>query len=322
MVEAALRSGARNTASWALECGRPLMAVPGSIHSRLDRPAPDDQERPGGAGHQRGRGMELISEAGEATLPLSHGPQTDDRRAEPSSSWRSTRRYRLGAARRSATSPWPPEVSVPSCLAALSTLAGRVWSREMPVAGWPRSAGPVDDRHLLSQSISQSFHLSGFSYVTSRWCVAFLPPWCFPCYSEREPSLPIRPPTVGPSRRALTRPPRHEPASGGSRLDLGRGWVRSGLLRLAGHGGPAGLVGDPSRGQPTSRRPVPARWTRPVPTVGRAPTSSVDPGKGVYRLAGPDSDYACVRRSGCPAQPGSAHHVLGVPRAPGSLHVD
>ncbi|GAA1822992.1 DNA-processing protein DprA [Microlunatus capsulatus] len=34
VVEAALRSGARNTAGWALECGRPLMAVPGPVHSR------------------------------------------------------------------------------------------------------------------------------------------------------------------------------------------------------------------------------------------------------------------------------------------------
>ena len=34
VVEAALRSGARNTASWATECGRPLMAVPGSVYSR------------------------------------------------------------------------------------------------------------------------------------------------------------------------------------------------------------------------------------------------------------------------------------------------
>jgi DNA processing protein len=31
LVEAALRSGARNTASWAFGCGRPLMAVPGSV---------------------------------------------------------------------------------------------------------------------------------------------------------------------------------------------------------------------------------------------------------------------------------------------------
>ncbi|MFV0451677.1 MAG: DNA-processing protein DprA, partial [Propioniciclava sp.] len=33
LVEAAARSGARNTASWASACGRPLMAVPGSVHS-------------------------------------------------------------------------------------------------------------------------------------------------------------------------------------------------------------------------------------------------------------------------------------------------
>ena len=34
VVEAALRSGARNTAGWALQCQRPLMAVPGPVHSR------------------------------------------------------------------------------------------------------------------------------------------------------------------------------------------------------------------------------------------------------------------------------------------------
>jgi DNA processing protein len=34
VVEAAMRSGARNTAGWALECQRPLMAVPGPVHSR------------------------------------------------------------------------------------------------------------------------------------------------------------------------------------------------------------------------------------------------------------------------------------------------
>lgn len=35
VVEAALRSGARNTATWTLECGRQLMAVPGPVHSAL-----------------------------------------------------------------------------------------------------------------------------------------------------------------------------------------------------------------------------------------------------------------------------------------------
>lgn len=34
VVEAALRSGARNTAGWTLECQRPLMAVPGPVQSR------------------------------------------------------------------------------------------------------------------------------------------------------------------------------------------------------------------------------------------------------------------------------------------------
>ncbi|MVA77094.1 DNA-protecting protein DprA [Auraticoccus sp. F435] len=33
VVEATARSGARNTASWALRCGRVLAAVPGSVHS-------------------------------------------------------------------------------------------------------------------------------------------------------------------------------------------------------------------------------------------------------------------------------------------------
>lgn len=33
VVEAAMRSGARNTTSWAIELSRPVMAVPGSVHS-------------------------------------------------------------------------------------------------------------------------------------------------------------------------------------------------------------------------------------------------------------------------------------------------
>lgn len=35
LVEAALRSGARNTVTWANACGRPVMAVPGPVHSAL-----------------------------------------------------------------------------------------------------------------------------------------------------------------------------------------------------------------------------------------------------------------------------------------------
>ncbi len=35
VVEAAYRSGARNTATWAVDCGRQLMAVPGPVYSAL-----------------------------------------------------------------------------------------------------------------------------------------------------------------------------------------------------------------------------------------------------------------------------------------------
>ncbi len=35
LVEAAARSGARNTVSWAIECGRPVMAVPGPVTSTM-----------------------------------------------------------------------------------------------------------------------------------------------------------------------------------------------------------------------------------------------------------------------------------------------
>ena len=56
VVEAALRSGARNTASWALECQRPLMAVPGPVSSAaVGGAAPDDPQRPGQPGHRRRR---------------------------------------------------------------------------------------------------------------------------------------------------------------------------------------------------------------------------------------------------------------------------
>lgn len=37
LVEAALRSGARNTLNWAAACGRPTMAVPGSVESALSQ---------------------------------------------------------------------------------------------------------------------------------------------------------------------------------------------------------------------------------------------------------------------------------------------
>jgi DNA processing protein len=74
VVEAALRSGARNTAGWALGCGRPLMAVPGSVYSRAST-ATHLMIRNGQAVLVTSAAdvMELISDMGQAMLPLAHG---------------------------------------------------------------------------------------------------------------------------------------------------------------------------------------------------------------------------------------------------------
>lgn len=81
VVEAALRSGARNTASWALGCGRMLMAVPGSVESAMSA-APHLMIRNGQAVlvGNAAEVLELVSESGQQTLPIPHGPsrETDD----------------------------------------------------------------------------------------------------------------------------------------------------------------------------------------------------------------------------------------------------
>lgn len=75
VVEAALRSGARNTASWALGCGRVLMAVPGSVESSMSA-APHLMIRNGQAVlvSNAAEVLELVSESGQQTLPVQHGP--------------------------------------------------------------------------------------------------------------------------------------------------------------------------------------------------------------------------------------------------------
>ena len=82
VVEAALRSGARNTAGWAVRVGRPLMAVPGPVYSRAST-GPHLMIRNGQAVLVTGAAevLELISGSGPvATLPLAQGPSraTDD----------------------------------------------------------------------------------------------------------------------------------------------------------------------------------------------------------------------------------------------------
>lgn len=75
VVEAAMRSGARNTAGWALECQRPLMAVPGPVYS-LASTAPHLMIRNGQAilVTSAAEVMELVSEAGQCLVPLVQGP--------------------------------------------------------------------------------------------------------------------------------------------------------------------------------------------------------------------------------------------------------
>jgi DNA processing protein len=135
VVEAALRSGARNTAGWALECGRPLMAVPGPVHSRAST-APHLMIRSGQAVlvTSAAEVLELISPSGQHTLPLIHGPQ----RATDTLTEFQLAVYEAVPARRRASVgdiALAAGVSVPACLGALSALeaAGMVEGDER---GW------------------------------------------------------------------------------------------------------------------------------------------------------------------------------------------
>lgn len=69
VVEAAVRSGARNTAGWATQCGRPLMAVPGSVHSAMSE-APHQMIRDQEAVlvSSAAEVLELVSPVGQFTL--------------------------------------------------------------------------------------------------------------------------------------------------------------------------------------------------------------------------------------------------------------
>ena len=75
VVEAALRSGARNTAGWALECQRPLMAVPGPVFSQAST-APHLMIRNGQATLVTSAAdvLEMISEMGSHTVSIGQGP--------------------------------------------------------------------------------------------------------------------------------------------------------------------------------------------------------------------------------------------------------
>jgi DNA processing protein len=140
VVEAALRSGARNTAGWALACGRPLMAVPGPVHSRASQ-APHLMIRSGQAVlvTSAAEVLELISDMGQAMLPMAHG-QT---RATDALSETELAVFEAIPARRLASVSdiaLVAGVNVPTCLGALTALesAGLVEGDER---GWLVAVG-------------------------------------------------------------------------------------------------------------------------------------------------------------------------------------
>ena len=122
VVEAALRSGARNTAGWAAALSRPLMAVPGPVHSAASV-GPHLMVRSGQAVlvTRAAEVLELVSAAGEHLLPHEQGPL---RRADALDVVQlrvfealSAHRWRTPGEVASAA-----DVRIPTCLAALSEL--------------------------------------------------------------------------------------------------------------------------------------------------------------------------------------------------------
>jgi DNA processing protein len=122
VVEAALRSGARNTAGWAVACGRPLMAVPGPVYSRAST-GPHLMIRNGQAVLVTGADevLELITGLGEALLPLEQGPSraTDELTETQLAVFEAVPARRRDSVGNVALAAG---VSIPTCLAALSAL--------------------------------------------------------------------------------------------------------------------------------------------------------------------------------------------------------
>jgi DNA processing protein len=135
VVEAALRSGARNTASWALACSRPLMAVPGSVHSSLSA-APHLLIRNGQAMlvTSAAEVLEMISPAGQHTVSAASG----EARQVDSFDERRMAVFEAVPARRYASAGdicLLAGVSMPVCLAELAELERLGWLQGSP-DGW------------------------------------------------------------------------------------------------------------------------------------------------------------------------------------------
>lgn len=135
VVEAALRSGARNTATWALECNRHLMAVPGPVHSTMSA-APHLMIRDGLASlvSDAADVLDLVSAVGEHTLT----PQSGETRPTDQLAPGRLAVFEAVPARRAAAAgdiALAAGVSLPACLADLAALesAGLVEADER---GW------------------------------------------------------------------------------------------------------------------------------------------------------------------------------------------
>jgi len=135
VVEAAVRSGARNTATWALECNRVLMAVPGPVHSTMSA-APHSMIRDGQATLVTSAAdvLEMVSPVGDHLRPAASGPVRQTDGLDPG---RLAVLEAVPARRRSPAGDIAlvAGVSLPSCLADLAALelAGLV---EADVTGW------------------------------------------------------------------------------------------------------------------------------------------------------------------------------------------
>ena len=123
VVEAAIRSGARNTANWAGLCNRQLMAVPGSIHSALSV-TPHLLIREGQAAMitNSKEAREMLAAMGEQLAPVPSGPTrvTDGLDEVRLAVFEAVPRRRYKTAGEIALAA---DVSMPRCLAELGALA-------------------------------------------------------------------------------------------------------------------------------------------------------------------------------------------------------
>jgi DNA processing protein len=135
VVEAAIRSGARNTANWAALCNRRLLAVPGSVYSALSA-TPHLLIRDAQATMitNAADALEMLSSVGDHLAPA----QTGDRR--PTDGFDETRLavYEAVPKQRYRTAgeiALLADVSMPRCLAELAALADAGMVRSGP-NGW------------------------------------------------------------------------------------------------------------------------------------------------------------------------------------------